>query len=500
LLSDVESKTTGAGASDGAGPVTIGIDIGTTAVKALAVDGDGRSVAAARIEHPVLTPEAEILEHDACLAWRDGVLRAACEVAEAAVEAGCSVAAVEVDAMVPSLCAVDADGVPVSHGMLYGDRRAAEAATASGYAPSRGANPSEDGELVRMLAWLAERHPEAAGFWPAQAVANKALGGVGVLDSVTAMTTLPLFDFTGWDPGVCEDLGILPAQLPGIASGSGAIGTVGDHLPEALAGAVLGPGTIDAFAEQLVAGADDDGDVLVIIGGTLITWAVVPEWTTAPGLWTIPHSAPGKTLIGGPSNAGGIARDWAEEVLRSEPPPGPDGATTAAMGDVPVFLPHLRGERVPLHDPHRRGGFHDLSVAQGPAEMWRALYEASGFTVRRNLELAGLLDGSSGTRARRIVATGGGSFRQPWVQAIADATGLPVDCVAEPYGAALGTAFLARVAAGLEPDSTGSSRWAGVRARVEPIPEWREGCERRYRRFVELSGPPFERAPDDSGT
>lgn len=497
MVSEVGGAAQQAAADDRA--VTIGIDIGTTAVKALAADGAGRPVAATRVEHPVLTPEAEVLEHDARLAWHDGVLRAAAEVAEAVALQGFGVAAVAVDAMVPSLCAVDTAGVPLSTGLLYGDRRAAEAASVSGHAPSRGANPAEDGELLRMLSWLAERHPEAAGFWPAQAVANAALSGVGALDSVTAMTTLPLFDFTGWDPEVCKSAGVTPEQLPRLAVGNDPVGTVRAELGAPLAGAVVGPGTIDAFAEQLVAGADDDGDVLVIIGATLITWAVVPEWRTAPGLWTVPHTAPGKTLIGGPSNAGGIARDWAEKVLQPEPAPGPDGHTTAEIDSVPVFLPHLRGERVPLHDPHRRGGFDGLSVAQGPAELWRAVYEASGFTVRRDLELADLL-GGSGVAARRIVATGGGSFHRPWVQALADATGLPVDCVREPLGAALGTAYLARVAAGLEPDPGGSSRWAGVRCRVEPVREWQAACDRRYRRFVELSGPPFERESAESGT
>jgi xylulokinase len=476
--------------------VTIGVDIGTTAVKALAADAAGRPVAVTRVEHPVLTPEPEILEHDARLAWHDGVRRAAAEVAADAARQGYGVAGVAVDAMVPSLCAVDSRGMPISQGLLYGDRRAAEAATAAGHAPNRGANPAEDGELVRMLGWLASRHPEAAGYWPAQAVANAALSGVGALDSVTAMTTLPLFDFTGWDAEVCKAAGAMPEQLPRIVSGTEAVGTVRAELGPPLAGAVVGPGTIDAFAEQMVAGADDDGDVLLIIGATLITWAVIPEWRTAPGLWTVPHTAPGKTLIGGPSNAGGIARDWAERVLQGEPPPGPDGHTTAAVDQVPVFLPHVRGERVPLHDPHRRGGFHDLSVAQGPAEMWRAVFEASGFTVRRNLELAGLLGlsaGAGGAVARRVVATGGGSFHPRWVQAVADATGLPVDCVREPLGAALGSAYLARAAAGLEPDATGAARWAGVRGRIDPQPSWQEACDARYRRFVELSGPPFDR-------
>ena len=485
--------------------VTIGVDIGTTSVKAVAADGDGHVVASARVEHPMLTPQPGILEHDAALAWHHGVRTAAVQVAEAAAAQGHRVAGVNVAAMVPSLCAVDATGMPISPGLLYGDRRAAQAATAAGHAPSRGLNPSEDGELVRMLGWLASQHPGAAGYWPAQAVANAALCGVGGLDTVTAMTTVPLFDWVGWDPEVCKEAGVTPEQLPVIVPGIEPTGTIGSDLGPALEGAVVGGGTIDAFGEQLVAGADHDGDVLLIIGATLITWAVVPEWHEAPGLWTVPHTAPGKTLIGGPSNAGGIARNWAEKVLVAPPVNQSDALDVSGLdpGEVPVFVPHVRGERVPFHDPHRRGGFDGLSVAQGPAAMWRAVYEASGFTVRRVLDLAGLLGdtpgpadgvpGAAGTVARRIVATGGGSNDDAWVQAIADASGVPVECVAESKGAALGSAYVARAVAGLEADSSGAGRWARIGRRVEPDPRWREACDARYARFVELCGPPYDR-------
>lgn len=464
--------------------VTVGVDIGTTSVKAVAADGEGTVVASTRVPHPVLTPSPGVLEHDARRAWRDGVRAAAGEVAGIAAGTGHRVAAVNVAAMVPSLCPVDAEGVPIGPGLLYGDERARGG--------RRGLDPSQDGELVRMLTWLARAHPDAAGFWPAQAVANAALCGVGAIDSVTAMTTLPLFDFTGWDPAVCAEAGVRPEQLPVIRSGSDPAGTVGDDLGPALCGAVVGGGTIDAFAEQLVAGADRDGDVLVIMGATLITWACVPEWLEAPGLWTVPHTAPGKTLVGGPSNAGGILRDWAERVLV------PAATEPTDPANLPVVLPYLRGERTPLHDRDRRGSFHGLSVAHGPEALWRAVHEASGHSVRHHLDLAGLLAPERSVaghpsvhRAARLVGTGGGSANDAWVQAIADVVGLPVDCVAEPRGGALGAAYLARVAAGLEPDASGAGRWARTRARVRPCPAWLGPCDERYRCFVELTGPPY---------
>src|SRR4029077_12436396 len=101
-------------------------------------------------------------------------------------------------------------------------------------------------------------------------------------------------------------------------------------------GPVLGGGTIDAMAEQVGAGADHDGDVLVICGTTLITWAVMDDYVELPGgRWTIPHTAAGKSLFGGPSNAGGLFLNWARALAG-------EGGDDAAVdpGRVAVWLPY----------------------------------------------------------------------------------------------------------------------------------------------------------------
>jgi xylulokinase len=429
--------------------ITVGIDIGTTSVKALAVDGDGEVVARARVRHALETPAPDLFQHDADKAWRRNVRAAFRKVSE-----GIDVRAVNVAAMVPSLCAVDRRGRPLTPGLLYGDARGG---------PVTGRTPADSGEVVSFLAWCAQAAPEAAGYWPAQAVANQALCGVGAIDSVTAITTHPLFDYTRWDGAVAASAGASIEQLPSVVSGHDSIATVD--------GTVVGAGTVDALAEQIVAGADDDGDVLVILGTTLITWGVIGEWREVPGLWTIPHSAPGKTLIGGASNAGGLFVNWALGLLgRDRATPHPDA--------VPVWLPYVRGERTPLHDPARRSSVHDLDLTHGPAAARRAAYEASGFVVRRHVELGGV-------PARRIVATGGGTRVDGWVQAVADCTGLPIDVVAVPEGGALGAAFMARVVAGLEESTASAARWARTDRRIEPDERWAEAADRRYARFVD---------------
>jgi xylulokinase len=100
--------------------------------------------------------------------------------------------------------------------------------------------------------------------------------------------------------------------------------------------------------------------------------------------------------------------------------------------------------------------------------------------VRQLIEL-------SGASAARIVATGGGTRMQPWMQALADGTGLPVEVSAVPEGAALGAAFLARIAAGLETSTADAARWASTERVVEPDPGWIEAVQDRYARFLELS-------------
>jgi xylulokinase len=441
--------------------VTVGIDIGTTSVKALAVAADGRVVARSRVPHGLRSSQAGELAHDANAAWRDGVLEALDRLGH-----GLDIRAIDVAAMVPSLCAVDAEGRPISPGLLYGDERGGNAVD-----PATGTSD----ELVGFLRWLVATYPEAAGYWPAQAVANHALAGVGAIDPLVAYLATPLYDGKGWDAAVAAKAGLGDVgRLPVIAGANQTIATV-----DRAGHAALGAGTIDAYAEQIVAGAGEPGDVLVILGSTLIVWADLPAWREVPGLWTIPGMSPGRAAIGGPSNAGGLFVGWAARLLGIDLRQGIELPSDPTR--VPIWQPYLRGERVPFHDPGRRASLHDLDIGLGPVEGLRAAYEASAFAVRHQLDLAEL-------NPARIVATGGGVRDQAWVQALADGTGLPVDVVAVPEGGALGAAWLARQVAGLEMPGADASAWASTDRRVEPDDRWIGAVRQRYARYRELAG------------
>jgi xylulokinase len=438
--------------------VTVGIDIGTGSVKAVAADADGEVVAWARVPHQLQIPAPNRMQHDADEAWRRGPRTALDRLGNVGARA------VSVAAMVPSLTAVDGDGVPRMPGLLYGDER--------GRTAGKAGTPVESGELLAFLKWFQDEYPEAKGFWPAQAVANHALGGDAVLDTSTATTAIPLFDWTGWDESLAADLGITTAQMPRLVPTAWECGRVDG--PD---GPVLASGCIDALAEQIVAGADNDGDVLVILGTTLIVWGVTTSENAPPGHYAIPHTTPGKLLVGGPSNAGGLFVNWATSWMA-------EAGAAAEPGSVPVWAPYPRGERVPYQDPDLRGTLGRLDLTHDAAALRRSVLEASGFVTRRMLDAArqiGVLE------PRRIVATGGGIRNEQWVQALADCTALPVDCVAVPEGGALGSAFLARMAVGLEENMVDGSRWARVGRRVEPDPRWANAVADRYQEFRALS-------------
>ena len=221
--------------------------------------------------------------------------------------------------------------------------------------------------------------------------------------------------------------------------------------------------------------------MLVILGTTLIIWAVTPASATVPGYMAIPHTSSGKYLVGGPRNAGGLFCNWAAGLLA-----GTAGSDPIEPHRVPVWAPYPRGERSPLYDHTRRGVLADLDLTHDAGAVRRAAFEASGFVARRCIDAA---TEHAGLVPRRIVATGGGTRVDEWVQALADATRLPVDCVAVPEGGALGSAWLARIAAGLEEPTAmpEGRRWARTGRTVEPDPAWVEPMAQRYGRFLELS-------------
>jgi xylulokinase len=462
------------------GPITIGVDIGTTSVKALAVDESGEVVARSRVPHRILASEADQLRHDARRAWRAGPQKAFAELSsELAAGGNGEVAGVAVASMVPSLTAVNARGVPTLPGLLYGDFEGRQSPEVESPAPAGGdpAMPAGMPDAEGFIRWAHTASPDAAGYWPCQAVANYALAGVPAIDTGVTSSLGDLHAGGKWNDDLLAAIGVNQSQLPEVFPMAAAAGT----LPGT--DTVFTGGSIDAMCDQIVAGATEPGDVHVIFGATLIVWVIVDEWLQVPGFISYPHTTPERFVLGGPSNAGALFVDWARTLLRGAARPGPARELLeprlGVPHRVPVWLPYLRGERTPFNDHTLRSNLYGLDIGSGAEALERAAFEASGFVIRRMIDAAGM-------PTRRVVASGGGSRVTAWMAAVADATNLPVEAVSVPDGAARGAAYLARMAAGLETSLSDAARWGAVGRRIEPDPAWVRATESRYRIFCEL--------------
>jgi xylulokinase len=430
--------------------VTVGVDIGTTSVKAVAVDARGCVVARSRVSHGVQAT-VDRLRHDADQAWRRGPRRALAALGDVRP------LALSVTGMVPSMAAVNDRGKPVSDGLLYGD--------AEGRPADRHGMPDLVGDAPEFLRALVRIAPGAAGYWSAQTTATAALGGPPVLAADVAQVLWPLVADARWEQSVLDDCGVTIDQVPRIVDNRTPVADVN--------GMVLDGGAIDVACERIVSGVED-GDALVICGSTLIVMAALPAGATVPPeILAYPDEAGALTATAA-SNAGGLFLNWIDRtVAKSRSALDPD--------TVPVWVPYIRGERTPWNDPQRRAALADVHQGHDAAALRRGAFEASAFVARHLLELMDM-------SPRRIVAVGGGTQVDGWMQALADCTGSPVDASTEPETAAIGAAFCARITAGLENELRDGVRWARRTRRFEPQPDWTDAVKRRYTRFRELVG------------
>ena len=409
-------------------PVTVGIDIGTSSVKAVAADADGTVVASARIPHSFSVPAPLQFEHDARAAWFDGPA-AALDALGAVDAVGVSVAA-----MVPSLTAVDADGIPCAPGLLYGDERGAAARATRSRAESSGASSAGSrrrSRRARLLARAGRRQLRAlrrAGDEHDRGGARLPAVQLGRLGRSQRSSRL-----------ACA-LDQMPTLAP---SGTAAAEVAGRP------GCVLEGGTIDAMGEQIVAGADNDGDVLVICGTTLIVWCVTPELAEVPGYFPMPHTTQGKFLVGGPSNAGGsLPRLGPTPAARR---PGPATRSTPAACRCGCRTRAASGRRSTTRPPRaaRRPRPH-------PRPGRGAAGDVRGRGLRHPAHDRGVADArrAGSSRPAAACASTSGCSASPTARAC------PSTSSRFPKGGALGAAFLARIAAGLETSVADAARWA----------------------------------------
>lgn len=457
--------------------LVLGYDVGTSSVKAALFDGDGRVVARARAAHPLLLPAPGWAEQRPADWWSAMASATAVLLATEGVAAS-RIAAIGLTAQMCGLVPVDRAGEAVHNALIWLDTRSEAIARRlaggwiriDGYGLlalwrwlrlTRGApNLSGRDPLSKML-WLRQAEPAAWGRvdklldvkdW----LVRRCTGESVTTPDVAHLTWL--YDIRagrqGWSPGLLRHVGLDGAMFPQVRRATEVAGAL---TAEAAASLGLAPGTPvaaglgDVSSAAVAAGTLAHGAMHLCVGTSAWLAAHLPTAKVDPftRVGSI-AAADGEDylLIATQENAG-AAVQWAGSALGfGEDPMALEqaAARVAPSAAAPLFLPWLYGERVPIDDPHARGGFAGLSIAHGRGDMARAIYEGVALNLRWAMPPADRLAGSAGTPLRFL---GGGAQSRLWGQIFADVLGRPIERMEAPeLGSARGAAMVAAVVAG----------------------------------------------------
>ncbi len=245
---------------------------------------------------------------------------------------------------------------------------------------------------------------------------------------------------------VDELLALVPGaagKLPPLDGFTHVAGRVRAGLP--VAGTPVVTGVMDAWAGMFGTGVARDGEAMYQSGTSEIPGIVSSTVQPTPGVIVFPPHE-GITLHAAPTQSGGAALSWLAGILGR--PPAELAALAASIEPsdaVPLFLPHLQGERAPLWDPTSRGAFVRLDARAGTPELVRSVMEGVALSVRLAFDA---LQKSAATTVALANIGGGGARADAWCQIRADSLGFALRRVAGPDVAAIGAAILAGLGAG----------------------------------------------------
>lgn len=480
---------------------TLGVDIGTSSSKGVLVDAGGGILASATRAHEVSRPHAGHVEMDARAWWHEFVSLSR-ELLDAARGDGLDLdlTAVGVSGMGPCVVLADERDEPVRPAILYGvDMR-------SGVQIARMTDELGPDAITRVggsrlttqaagpkIVWVADEEPDAYArarrlFMPSSWLA-RCLTGAYVLDHQSASQASPLYDIEAgawhepwWDryaPGI---------EAPPLAWAGDVAGEVTDAAAAATgipAGTPVIVGTIDAWSEAVSVGAHGPGDLMLMYGTTMFLVATGTGVLRTPSMWTTVGAFPGTFNLAGGLATSGALTAWIKDLTRSDYPTLLEEAAASGVGASGLLmLPYFAGERTPILDPDARGVIAGLTLEHGRGDLYRAALEATAFGVRHNVETMR----AAGADIRRIVAVGGGTQGELWLQIVSDATGLVQEVPRTTIGASYGAAFLAAGAVTEGGDGPRITDWNPVASTVRPDPARAVLYDELFDRYLRLYG------------
>jgi xylulokinase len=447
----------------------IGLDVGTTGVKAVAISHEGRMLASASEEYALSTPQPGWAEQDPEDWWR------AAQTCLARLPEG----PIGLSGQMHGLVVLDADDQVLRPAILWNDQRTAaecaeiEARVGLARLIELTGNRALTGFTAPKLLWVRRHEPDIYRrirhvLLPKDYVRFR-LTGERAIDVADASGTL-LFDVAGrrWSTEVCAALEIPLEWLPASFE-STEIAGAGDQAAAALGVGIASPGPVS-----------------VVLGTSGVVFGVLPAYAPDPQarVHVFCHAVPGTWHAMGVmlSAAGSLA--WLRRAVGAAYAVLDDEAALWAAGtEGLLFAPYLAGERTPHADPDARGAFTGLSSRHDRGALARATLEGVAYGLRDSLELLRSL----GVRPELGRASGGGATSDLWLRIVASVLGLPLERTESEEGSAFGAALLAGVRAGVFADAADAVvRCVHVRDRIEPDPDWSATYEHGYARYRRL--------------
>ncbi len=474
----------------------LGIDVGTSGVKALLIDEGGTVRASATVEHPLSTPRPLWAEQDPESWWR-GTVESVRRVLAAGDIDPCDLAGIGLTGQMHGLVLLDSAGEVLRPAILWNDQRTGpqcEAVTQKAGAErilELTGNPVLPGFTAPKIAWVRENEPEVFRrvnrvLLPKDYIRYRLTGEF--FTEVSDASGTSLLDVAGrkWSEEMLTAFDVPREWLPEVTESPVISARVHREAASATGlreGTPVAGGGGDQAAQAVGAGIVEEGIVSATLGTSGVVFAASRQYRVEPEgrLHAFCHAVPGMWhLMGVMLSAAGSFR-WYRDVLgeaeteraaqeRRDPY---DLLTEAAAGveagcEGLLFLPYLTGERTPHPDPNARGVFFGLTLRHQKAHLTRAVLEGVTYGLRDSLELMKGL----GIRTDQVRASGGGARSAFWRQLLADNFHSEIVSPGIEEGAAYGTALLAGVGAGVYPDVPDACAAAlSLSGKTEPGPD-----------------------------
>lgn len=451
--------------------ITIGLDVGTSGTKAIAMDETGRLLASALVEYPLHSPKPNWAEQDPA-DWARAAHEALAQLASK-IDAH-DVKAIGLTGQMHGSVFLDADNQVIRPALLWCDQRTA--AQCDAITNKVGAarlidmvsNPALTGFTAPKILWLRDEEPghydRVRKVLLPKDYIRWVLTGEYATDVSDASGTL-LLDVKNrcWHKELLGILDIDPGFLPPTYEGTEVTGTLSKAAAEKTglpAGIPVVAGGGDQAAGGVGCGIVSGGVVSASMGTSGVVFAFSEHVHTDPEgrVHTFCHAVPGKWHVMGVMLSAGGALRWFRDALAQEEiargkaeGKDPYEYITAAAAEIPIgsegllFLPYLTGERTPHKDPHAKGAFIGLSLRHGKAHMARAVLEGVAYGMRDSIEIIR----GMGIPVTEVRASGGGARSPLWKQILADTGRAPMVTINVDEGPSYGAAILASVAAGL---------------------------------------------------